>query len=121
MRDGVYGSWSEETMRRQKIEKALLEAWKQAEDYQEGSIVIQLAPNNRSIITSWQLGNSWESMGLGASESQDRILESFDCRDFEPVYLDDEPDYRLDAEEQDHDNFEEIIDEINSIIEDFKK
>lgn len=101
------------------LEQTVLKAIKQAEDYNDGSIVLQLHPNNKTIVTSWQLGNSWDSMGLNAIESQDRILYNFDCREYEPVYYEGEKKTkanRLNAQEQDNDMFFEIVTEIEGKI-----
>lgn len=97
------------------IMKAVSEAWRSAENWSEGRIIIQLKPTNRSLIVSHQLGNSWESMGLNAGESKYRILRSFDCREFEPQYWEGEEEIarnRLSPEDYD-DAFLQICDEID--------
>ena len=110
-------------MNRQYLENRILKAWEMAENRSEGSILLQLHPSNRKIITSWQLGNSWESMGLNAIESEDRILWKFPCSDYEPMYWEGEKKIkanRLNAEEQNHDLFEEMCNEIETQIEGFE-
>lgn len=107
-------------MNKVKICKALAEAWTLAEDYNEGSIVIQLYPTNRSLIITHQIGNSWESMGLNAHDSQNRIVQSFDCREFEPQYEYGEEktkEHRLEPEEQDTDEFLQMVDNIEQKVE----
>ena len=66
-------------MKIKQIIKAVTEAWKLANNHNEGSVIIQIKPHNRSLLVSHQIGNSWESMGLDAQESQKRILENFPC------------------------------------------
>lgn len=105
-------------MKREQIEKAVYDAWKMAEDYQEGSIIIQLYKTNRSLLITHQLGNSWASMGLDANESENRILYNLDCRDFEPQYWEDEPETeenRLSPYDYE-DAFYEIVDSIANEI-----
>ena len=69
-----------------RIEKALEKAWIMAEDYSEGSIVIQYLKNGTYLVTH-QIGNSWPDLGYGgAYGSENRIIQTFDCRDYEPMY-----------------------------------
>jgi hypothetical protein len=104
------------------IEKAVETAWIMAENWDEGSIIIQLYKTNRSLLVTHQMGNSWASMGLNANESENRILYTLDCRDFEPQYWEGEeeiPKNRLDPQDYD-DVFYSIVDEVRNEIEGIK-
>lgn len=66
-------------MKKSQIEKAVHKAIRMANKWTEGTVIIQILPTNRSLLVSHHIGNNWCSMGLNASESKDRILESFEC------------------------------------------
>ena len=107
-------------VKREEVATKVEEALELAEEYDEGRIVIQLLPSDDDIIVTHQLGNSWESMGLNASESEDRILKVYDCRDFEYIYWEgeDETDQHriLPFENSD---YEEQVDDVMTAIEEY--
>ena len=105
---------------REEIAERVEEALQLAEEYSEGRIVIQLLPNNEDILVSHQLGNSWEGMGLNARESEDRILQVYDCRDFEIMYWEDEEETEKNRILPfENSNYDEEVDDVITAIESF--
>ena len=98
---------------RELVEKRVYEALEMAEEYSEGRIVIQLLPDDDDLMVSHQLGSSWESMGLNANESENRIMKIYDCRDYEIQYWEDSQDRFYPHD--DEGNIEEIDDVMTEI------
>ena len=110
-----------------RLEKALHNAWVMAEDYNEGSILVQYLRNGTYLITH-QIGNSFPNLGSGWSDSENRIVIDLDCRYYEPQYYEDSegneephiPENRLSPEEQD-DTFYDMINEIEEHVNELRK
>lgn len=64
----------------------LAKAWKMAEEYNEGSIVIQYLKNKKYLVTYQMDNTSFPDVGGGWYGSEDRIVLRLDCRDYEKMY-----------------------------------
>ena len=106
-------------VKREEIAVKVETALELAEEHDEGNIVIQLLPSNDDIIVTHQFGNSWESMGLNAKESEDRILKVYDCRDFDKMYWEgtDETDEDNRIMPYENSNYDEEVEEVMHEIE----
>jgi hypothetical protein len=66
--------------------KALAKAWVWAEDYNDGSVVIQYLKNGEFLITHQMDQSSFPNVGGGWQGSADRILLRIDCRYYDKMY-----------------------------------
>ena len=66
--------------------KALAKAWVWAEDYSDGSVVIQYLKNGQFLVTHQMDQSLFPNVGGGWSGSADRIIARLDCRYYDKMF-----------------------------------